>query len=267
MEMLHYEFMQNAFIAGFVIAILASISGTFVVLRRYSMISETLAHSALVGVAVGLVAGMNPLWVAVVVALLSAWLIEYLRSSFSLYSDAILSIILSGSLATAVIIVSLGGAFNNSLFSYLFGSILAVSTDDVILIVVVGSASLALLLAFSKELYFIAYDEEVAQTSGIKVKLLNFLLVSVVAIIIALSIRVVGSLLIGALMVIPTISALQFKQGFKNTTLIALLFAILSVAFGMTLSYEFSLPSGATIVLCVLVIFIFSLISNNIKQR
>ena len=266
-EMLSYEFMQNAFIAGFVIAILASVSGTFVVLRRYSMISETLAHSALVGVAVGLVAGMNPLWMAVVMALFSAWLIEYLRSSFSLYSDAILAILLSGSLAVAVIIVSLGGAFNNSLFSYLFGSILAVSREDVILIVVIGSASLALLLAFSKELYFIAYDEEVAQTSGIKVKLLNFLLVSVVAIIIALSIRVVGSLLIGALMVIPTVSALQFKQGFRNTTLIALVFAVTSVAAGMILSYEFSLPSGATIVLCVLFIFIISLIINNFKQR
>ena len=154
-EMLHYEFMQNAFIAGFIIAILASVSGTFVVLRRYSMISETLAHSALVGVAVGLVAGLNPLWVAVVVALLSAWLIEYLRSSFSLYSDAVLAILLSGSLAIAVIIVSLGGAFNNSLFSYLFGSILSVSREDVIIIAVIGSASLALLLAYSKELYFI----------------------------------------------------------------------------------------------------------------
>ena len=105
-EILEYEFMQRAFIAGIFIATLASISGTFVVLKRYSLMSETLAHSALVGVAVGLVAGYNPLWVAVVVAVLSAWLIEYLRSAFSLYSDAILSIILSGSLALAVIIVS-----------------------------------------------------------------------------------------------------------------------------------------------------------------
>lgn len=265
-EMLQYEFMQNAFIAGFIIAILASVSGTFVVLRRYSMISETLAHSALVGVAVGLVAGLNPLWVAVVVALLSAWLIEYLRSSFSLYSDAVLAILLSGSLAIAVIIVSLGGAFNNSLFSYLFGSILSVTNDDVVVIAVVGSLSLSLLLVYSKELYFIAYDEEVAQTSGIKVKLLNFILVSVVAVIIALSIRVVGSLLIGALMVIPTISALQFKQGFKNTTFLALGFALLSVAAGMTLSYEYSLPSGATIVICVLAIFIFSLFFNSSKR-
>ncbi|MEA2099561.1 MAG: metal ABC transporter permease [Campylobacterota bacterium] len=262
-EIFEYDFMQRAFLAGVIIAILASVSGTFVVLKRYSMISETLAHSALVGVAVGLVAGYNPLWVAVMVAVFSAWLIEYLRSSFSLYSDAILAILLSGSLAIAVIIVSLGGAFNNSLFSYLFGSILSVSDEDVITILVFGSLSLALLLAFSKELYFIAYDEEVAKTSGIKVKLLNYLLVTVVAIIIALSIRVVGSLLIGALMVIPTVAALQFRVGFLFTMFISLLVAIFSVIAGMILSFYFSLPSGATIVICVLILFIISLVANK----
>ncbi len=261
--MFHYDFMQRAFIAGLFIAVLASISGNFVVLRRYSLMSETLAHSALVGVAVGLVGGYNPLWVAVVVAIASAWLIEYLRSAFSLYSDAILAIILSGSLAVAVIIVSLGGAFNNSLFSYLFGSILSVTDEDVMTIVIVGSISLVFLLLFSKELYFIAYDEEVAKTSGIKVKFLNFLLVTVVAIIIALSIRVVGSLLIGALMVIPTVAALQYRVGFRNTMLISLFFALFSVIFGMSLSYYYSLPSGATIVLSVIVIFIVSLFINR----
>lgn len=263
MEMFEYEFMQRAFIAGTFIAILASISGTFVVLRRYSLMSETLAHSALVGVAVGLVGGYNPLWVAVIAAMLAAWLIEYLRTAFSLYSDAILSIMLSGSLAVAVIIVSVGGSFNNSLFSYLFGSILSVSYEDVLTIVAFGSVALGFLLLFSKELYFIAYDEEVAQTSGIRVKFLNFLLVSVVAIIIALSIRVVGSLLIGALMVIPTVAALQYRVGFRNTMLISLFFGLTSVFVGMGLSYTFSLPSGATIVLCVIVIFIFSLIINK----
>ena len=262
-EMFDYDFMQRAFVAGLFIAVLASISGNFVVLRRYSLMSETLAHSALVGVAVGLVAGYNPLWVAVVVAIGAAWLIEYLRSAFSLYSDAILAIILSGSLAVAVIIVSLGGAFNNSLFSYLFGSILSVTNEDVMTIVIVGSLSLVFLLLFSKELYFIAYDEEVAKTSGIKVKFLNFLLVTVVAVIIALSIRVVGSLLIGALMVIPTVAALQYRVGFRNTMLISLFFALFSVIFGMSLSYYYSLPSGATIVLAIIVIFIISLIINK----
>ncbi len=255
--------MQRAFIAGIIIAILASISGTFVVLRRYSLIGETLSHSALLGVAVGLIAEFNPLWSAVLFALFAAWLIEYLRSAFSLYSDAVLSILLSGSLASAVIIVSLGGAFNNSLFSYLFGSILAVSSDDIVVITVFGAISLFLLLLFSKEFYFIAYDEEVAKTSGIKVDFLNLLLVSIVAIIIALSIRVVGSLLISALMIIPTIAALQFRVGFLKTVLISLLIALLSVFFGMTLSFHFSLPSGATIVLCVLFIFILSLVINR----
>jgi zinc transport system permease protein len=263
LEMFQYDFMQRAFLAGIIIATLASLSGTFVVLKRYSMISETLAHSALVGVAVGLVAGYNPLWMAVIIAIISAWTIEYLRSSFSIYSDAILSILLSGSLALAVIIVSLGGAFNNSLFSYLFGSILSVSADDLKVIAIFGSLSLALLLAFSKELYFIAYDEEVAKVSGIKVKMINFLLVTVVAVIIALSIRVVGSLLIGALMVIPTVTALQYRVGFMKTLLIALFVALFSVVLGMTLSYYFSLPSGATIVLCVIVLFVFSLVLNK----
>jgi len=262
-EIFEYEFMQRAFVAGILIATLASISGTFIVLRRYSLMSETLAHSALVGVAVGLVAGYNPLWVAVFVAVCSAWLIEYLRSSFAIYSDAILSILLSGSLATAIIIVSLGGAFNNSLFSYLFGSILSVSSEDVVTILIFGSIALVLLIAFSKELYFIAYDEEVAKTSGIRVKFLNFLLVTVVAIIIALSIRVVGSLLIGALMVIPTVAALQYRVGFFNTVLISLFIALFSVIAGMTLSFYFSLPSGATIVLCVISIFIASLVINK----
>lgn len=262
-EILDYDFMQRAFLAGIIIATLASISGTFIVLKRYSMMSETLAHSSLVGVAVGLVAGYNPLWVAVIVAVLSAWTIEYLRSSFALYSDAILAILLSGSLAVAIIIVSLGGAFNNSLFSYLFGSILSVSSEDIISISIFGTLSLILLLLFSKELYFIAYDEEVAKTSGIKVKALNYLLVTVVAIIIALSIRVVGSLLIGALMVIPTVSALQYRVGFFKTGVISLLIALFSVVAGMTLSFYFSLPSGATIVLFVISIFIISLVSNK----
>ncbi len=263
LDMFHYEFMQRALLAGFIIAILASVSGSFIVLKRYSLITETLAHSSLVGVAIGIFTGTSTLWMAVIVSILSAWLIEYLRDRFDLYSDAILAIFLSGSLALAIIIVSLSGAFNNSLFSYLFGSILAVSNYDLIVMSIFGIISLVLLLGFSKELLFIAYDEEVAKTSGIKIKRLNYLLVTVVAIIVALSIRIVGTFLIAALMVIPTITALQFKKSFVKTVLLSLLFACLSVFIGMVLSYLFSLPSGATIVMCVIIIFILSLLINR----
>jgi len=113
--------------------------------------TETLAHSSLVGVAIGILTGFSTLWMAVIVSILSAWLIEYLRSSFNLYSDAILAIFLSGSLALAIIIVSLSGAFNSSLFSYLFGSILAVSNHDLIIMGIFGFAAMILLIGFSKE--------------------------------------------------------------------------------------------------------------------
>jgi len=263
LEMFHYQFMVNAFLAGIMVALLASVSGAFVVLRRYALLTETLAHSALVGVAIGILTQSNPVWIAVVAALASAWVIEYLRSFFHLYSDAVLAIFLSGSLALAVIIVSLAGAFNSSLFSYLFGSILSVSMDEVWTIFAVGIPALALLGYYYKELYFIAFDEEVAKTSGIPVTMLNFMLVSVVAVIIALSIRIVGTLLIGALMVIPTVAAMRYRLGFSATLGLSVLFALFSVAAGMLLSYAFSLPSGATIVLCVLLIFVISLLINR----
>lgn len=263
MEMFEYDFMIRAFAAGLIIAVLASVTGSFIVLRRYSLLTETLAHVSLVGVAVGMLTGTSPVWTAVLVSLTAAWVIEYLRSYHNLYSDSILAIFLSGSLALAIVIVSLAGSFNASLFNYLFGSILAVSNEDLVVMALFGSLAMAVLLGLFKEFYFIAFDEEVAQVSGLRVNMLNFLMVSIVAVIIALSIRVVGTLLIGALMVIPAVSALRFRKGFAKTILIAAAFAVISVMSGMTLSYYFSLPSGATIVLAVLAIFIVSMVINR----
>lgn len=263
MEMFNYPFMQNAFLAGLMIAVLSSLSGSFIVLRRYSLLSETLAHVSLVGVAIGLLFGMSPLWMAVIASLIASWLIEYLRSVHGIYSDSILAIFLSGSLALAIVIVSLAGSFNASLFSYLFGSILSVSNEDLWVMGIAGLLSIALLLTFFKELYFIAFDEDVARAGGIRVTLLNFMLVSIIAVIIALSIRVVGTLLIGALMVIPPVAAIRFGMGFYPTTLLSMAIALLSVVVGLSASYLFSLPSGAAIVLCLLVIFILALAVNR----
>jgi zinc transport system permease protein len=261
-EMLSFPFMQRAFAAGLIIAILAAISGSFIVLRRYSLLSETLAHVSLVGVSVGLLIGSNPLWMAIIASLVASWMIEYLRSVHHLYSDSILAIFLSGSLALAIIIVSLAGSFNASLFSYLFGSILSVTNEDLVIMGIAGTAGMALLLLFFKELYFIAFDEEVARASGIRVALLNFMLVSVIAVIIALSIRVVGTLLIGALMVIPPVAAIRFGLGFFKTMLLSIAIALVSVIIGLSASFFFSLPSGAAIVLCLLLFFIIALVIN-----
>jgi zinc transport system permease protein len=263
LEILDFPFMQRAFAAGLMIALLASLSGSFLVLRRYSLLSETLAHVSFVGVAIGLLVGVNSLVMAVIASLGAAWLIEYLRSVRGLYSDSILAIFLSGSLALAVVIVSLSGSFNASLFSYLFGSILSVSSQDLMIMGSAGAVSIVLLIAFFKELYFIAFDEEVAKVSGLRVTMLNFMLVSIIAVIIALSIRVVGTLLIGALMVMPPVSAIRFKMGFFHTTLLSIAIALVCVIVGLTLSFIFSLPSGAAIVLCLLGVFIGSLVVNR----
>ena len=149
-EIFQYEFMQRAFIAGIMIAILASFSGSFLVLKRYSLMSETLSHSALVGVALAMLLDVYPLVMAVIIALISAWTIEFLRSYYRIYSDSVLAIFLSGSLALAVVIVSLADSFNSSLFSYLFGSILAVSQNDIYAIMFFGTFSLVILTLFIK---------------------------------------------------------------------------------------------------------------------
>ncbi|HEX5710387.1 MAG TPA: metal ABC transporter permease [Sulfuricurvum sp.] len=261
--MLSHPFMQRAFVAGLMIALLAAMSGSFIVLRRYSLLSETLAHVSLVGVSVGLLIGISPLWMAVVASLIASWLIEYLRSVHGLYSDSILAIFLSGSLALAIVIVSISGSFNASLFSYLFGSILAVNNEDLVVMGIAGALSMGLLILFFKELYFIAFDEEVARVSGIRVALLNFMLVSIIAVIIALSIRVVGTLLIGALMIIPPVAAIRFGMGFFHTTLLSIFIALICVVTGLTLSFFFSLPSGAAIVLCLLAVFVIALVINK----
>lgn len=263
MEMFDFPFMQRAFIAGIIIAVLASLGGSFIVLRRYSLLSETLAHVSLVGVSIGLLSGMSPLWMAVAASLIASWLIEYLRSVHGMYSDSILAIFLSGSLALAIIIVSFAGSFNASLFSYLFGSILSVGSDDLWTMGIFGIIAIGILLSFFKELYFIAFDEEVARASGIPVTMLNFMLVSIIAIIIALSIRVVGTLLIGALMVIPPVTAIRYGFGFFKTALLSVLFALISVIIGLIASYAFSLPSGAAIVLVLLLFFVTSLVVNR----
>ena len=259
MEIFQYDFMIRAFAAGIVIAALASSLGLFVVVRRYSMLSDSLAHISLLGVAFGFLFTVSTTWSAIIIALLASWLIEYLRRYHNIYSDSILAIFLSGSLALAIIIVSLSNAFNTSLFDYLFGSIVAVSNEDIWVIGLCGIASVVLIATNYKKLIFTAFDEEVAEASGIHTARLNYLLVSLVAITIGLSIKIVGALLIGALMIIPVVSAIQFGRSFLQTLIISVIFAIFSVISGLTLSFYVSLPSGATIVVFALCLFIGSL--------
>lgn len=264
MEIFQYTFMIKAFLAGTLIAAIASSLGIFVVVKRFSMLSDALAHISLLGIAIGFLTSLSPNYSSLVFTLVASWVIEYLRQHNKLYSDSILSIFLSGSLALAIIIVSVSSSFNTSLFDYLFGSIVAIDDEDILIITLLALiCSLTLFVHFHRFLY-IAFDEENAKASGINTQFLNYLLISLISVVISVSIKIVGALLIGAMMVIPAIIAMQFKKNFLHSVVYAIIIATLSVISGLFISYYASLPSGATIVVLLLAFFSLTLL---IKKR
>jgi len=262
-EIFQYDFMIRAFIAGIAVALVAPTIGTFLVVRRYSLMADTLAHVSLVGVAIGLLTKTQPVIIAIIVAILAAIGIERLRGTKRVFSESILALFLSGSLAIASVIISASGGFNTSLLNYLFGSITTVLSSDVYIIVIMGVIILSTIIVFFNKFFLVSFDEELAKTDGIRAKLYSSLLVVLAAVTVALSMRIVGVLLIGALMVIPVITAIQFGRGFKATIILAVIVSLLAVLVGLIVSYYFSLASGGTIVVMALVLFLLSVLMNK----
>jgi zinc transport system permease protein len=262
LEILQYEFMVRAFQAGLLVAVIAPLIGIFLVLRRYSLIADTLAHVSLMGVALGLLLRVPPLVTAFVVSVVSSVLIERLRLSQRVYSDAALSVFLSGSLAMALLILSLADGFSVNLFSYLFGSLVTVGPSDLYLIGSVGLVVLLSVFLMYKELLFVSFDEEGAQVAGVPTRLVNILLIALAGLTVSIALPIVGALLIAALIVIPILIALQFRRSFVATILIAEVASVFAVVSGITLSYYFDLSAGGTIVLILVGLFCLSLLKR-----
>ncbi|MGH2349650.1 MAG: metal ABC transporter permease [bacterium] len=254
-EILQYSFMQRAVLAGLMIGIIAPTIGVFLVLRRLSLIADTLAHVALAGVALGLLLGIHPVLGALAVAAVGAIGIERLRVSGRLFGEAALAIFLSGGLAIAVVIVGLAGGFNVDLFGYLFGTITAVQPADLWLILGLGVAVLAAVGIFYKELFAITFDEEGARVQGVPVDALNFLVTLLVAVTVVVAMRVVGILLTSALIVIPAVTALRLARNFRHTLWIAVIASLTAVLVGMTVAFYFDVAAGGAIVLCSILLF------------
>lgn len=261
-ELLQYGFIIRGLEAGIVIGLIAPLIGMFLVLRRYSLIADTLAHVSLAGVAIGLLLHVNPIITALVSSLGSSIIIEKLRASRKVYSESALSLFLSGSLAVAVILIGLSKGFSVDFFNYLFGSIVTVTSNDVIIIAGIGVLVLLAVVLFYKELLYATFDEEAAKVSGLPTGFINLLLITLAALTISISIPIVGVLLIAALMVIPVLSALQFKLTFLPTMMLAVAFSLLSVISGIFLAFELNVATGGTIVLIALGLFGLSLAIN-----
>jgi len=256
LDIFTYSFIVRGFEAGLIVGFIAPLIGIFLVLRRYSLIADTLAHASLAGIAAGLLVGINPFFSALGVTVLSSLGLEKLRASKRLYGESALALFLSGSLALATVLLSLGGGFTSNLFNYLFGSIVTVTQADIYVIALLAVIVTVLMLLFYKELVAIAFDEDYARVSGIPVRMLNTILIILAAVTISLAIPVVGILLISALIVIPVLAALQLKQSFLRTLLYAEFVSLFSVTSGMLLSFYFDLATGGTIVLMSLFLFL-----------
>lgn len=254
-EIFQYDFMIRAFLGGLIIAMIAPLIGSFLVVRGYSLMADTLAHVSLAGVAVGLLTKTYPVVTAMGASILAVILMELLRQKKQVTGESLLALFLSGSLAIAVVIVSIAKGFNVNFFGYLFGNITTVSQNDLILMGSLGLLIFLIIILFFKEFYLAAFDEELAQASGLPVRKLNLIQMFLAAIMVSLSIRVVGVLLIGALMVIPVLTSMALGKSFRQTMFFAVIFSIVSVLVGLTFSYYFDLASGGTIVLVALTMF------------
>ncbi len=263
LEIFQYTFVVRAFEAGIVIGIIAPLIGTFLVLRRYSLIADTLAHVSLAGIALGLLLKINPVLTAIGVTAVASLGIERLRTTKRVYGESALALFLSGALALATILLSFGKGFNTNLFNYLFGSIVTVTQQDIYTIGVLAVVVLGVLALFYKELIYATFDEESARVAGIPVKKMNTVLIVLAAVTIALSIPIVGVLLIAALIVIPVVAALQLRKNFTKTILYAEGISLFSVLAGICVSFYFNLSTGGTIVLIMLAIFIAILTSRK----
>ncbi len=263
LEIFQYDFIVRGLEAGTIVAFIAPLIGIFLVLRRYSLIADTLSHVSLAGVAIAFLFGWNPIITTIGVTTLSSVGIEKLRNTKNIYGESALALFLSGGLALATILLSIGKGFNSNLLNYLFGSIVTVTPNDIITISILAVIIVALLVLFYKELVYITFDEESAKVSGLPVKFINTLFIMLVALTISLAIPIIGILLITALIVIPVVTALQLRKSFKKTILYSEIFSIFSVISGIFISYYFNLSTGGTIVLLMLSIFLLVILGKR----
>jgi zinc transport system permease protein len=258
-ELLQYSFIQKAFIAGSLIAITCSVLGIFLVLKKMSLIGDGLAHLSFGGIALGLFFGIFPTLIAIPVVLLGSLLIIKISKSAKVYGDSAIGIVSAVGISGGVILASLSKGFNIDLFSYLFGNILAISETEVILSIVLSLLVLVLIYIFYWDLFSSTFDEEYAKGSGIKTEFTNIGLSLLTGITVVLSIKVVGVMLVSALLIIPAVTGLQLGKNFKASIIISAGLSFVSVILGILLSFKFDIPTGATIVMINVFFFIISL--------
>ncbi|MED1863443.1 metal ABC transporter permease [Fictibacillus nanhaiensis] len=265
---LKYEFLQNAFLTGIMVGLLAPVLGVFIVVRRQALIADALSHITLAGIAANLLLGKwssffaaaNPIYMGMAFSVGGAIFIEQLRKVYKHYEELAIPIIMSAGIGLSVIFISMADGFNTDLFNYLFGSIIAVKSSDVWTVFAILVVVLLFVFFMYKELFVLSFDEEQGKLSGIRSNWILVAFMAITALVIAASMKIVGILLVSALMTLPVAASIRIAKGFKQAIWLSVLFGEISVISGMFLSYYLDLASGGTIVLCLVVILCLSIL-------
>ncbi|WP_025681637.1 metal ABC transporter permease [Paenibacillus massiliensis] len=256
MDILWSDFFQRALIGGLLIGITAPLIGLFLVLRRLSMIGDTLAHVTIAGVALGFLLDKFPLFMGLIFAVLAAFAIEKLRKAYKTYAELSIAIIMSGGVALASLFFTLGMGYNTDVMSYLFGSIYTLNTSDVYVVGAVTVIVVTVVFLLRKELFLLSFEEDAAAVSGLPVKVLNLLITVMTALVISTAIKIVGALLVSALLTVPVAISLLIARSFKASVVLSVIFAEIAVVVGLLIAGIWNLAPGATIVLMLIAMLI-----------
>lgn len=266
-DWLSFGFLQRALAAGVLAACLCAVLGFFVVLRRLSFVGVGISHAALGGVALGVLLGVEPLVAAALFAAVTAWSIGQIGRIGRLHEDTAIGVLFSAAMAFGVVLLSFSVQFQSDLLGYLFGNILAVTPADLWLLGSMGALVLLAVVLLFKELLFVAFDAEVAEASGLPVQLLHHFLLTALALTVVVAMRVVGLVLVEALLVIPAAAAYQLAPGYSSMLALSVVFAVAGTIGGLVCSYYWNVPAGATIVLVLAAFFAFALTARRALSR
>ena len=266
--MFFYGFMQRAFQASFLIAVIAPILGLFLILRRQSLMADTLSHISLAGIALGLLLNVNPTFMTLVVVVIAAVSIDYIRMLYKSYSEISIAILMSAGMAIALVLMSLNeGGTNTSIQQYLFGSIVTINFAQVRLLLFLFVLVVGLFLVFRKPMYVLTFDEDTAYTAGLPVKFMSIIFNVITGITIAVIMPIVGALLVSAIIILPAAIAMRLSKSFNLVILVGIIIGLIGMFTGLTASYQFGTPPGATITLVFIVIFIITTILKKLVNQ
>ena len=265
--LLTYEFLQNAFLSGIIIGVIAPLLGLFIVVRRLALIADALSHVALAGIAGSLFlsqqvlffSALNPIYLGIGSAVGGSLLIEKLRGVYKHYEELAIPVILSAGIGFGAIFISLSKGFSADLIGYLFGSVSAVSRQDLIIVVVIAIIVIGYIRFLYKELFVLSFDSEYSKVSGINARFIQLFFMVIIALVIGASMRIVGILLVSSLMTVPVAAAMQIAKSFKGAMIYSIIFGEIAVIIGLISAFHLNIAPGGTIVVTSILLLLIVL--------